>query len=164
VKTPHRPNRVGFRLVTAVLGGLGAGSGVAFLSNAIVYAPASAHGAASWMFGFWGLVLGALAGVVLGGLVLASGTTRARGLGLAVAASGLALAGLSSAWWIIMWGLPPLTAEGSWLYATAIGTLLAAAHLGLAARRSSHKGTSWVEPNEPVEDGSRYAAGDKRGT
>ena len=128
----------------AVLGvGLGVGVITAFTTGAMAN-PVQGIGAV----GFWGLVFAVPAGLTASAVTLAvvGGGSRMRQAGLYALATVLGLFGAIAAWWNILWGVPPASLEGAWLWPLAVVPMAGAALAWKAARRrragprSSHGG------------------------
>ncbi|HVM35188.1 MAG TPA: hypothetical protein VM784_07585 [Actinomycetota bacterium] len=137
------------RVVASVIISLPIGAGVAFAVNQIVYGtPAGGSGSMAALVQFWGLLVGSVVVASVAGLLLnlRVGPRSRRKLFLTAALT-LALLGLAAGYWILWWGVPPLTLEGAWLYPLAAFLLLAAGFLMWKGRpvgrgKGSHDATA----------------------
>lgn len=112
---------------------------VAVLSNAALYPPFDVEWPPN-LTGFWGHFYGSFAGVVSFGIALWLSSLRFSRIwmvGRLIAAATLGVFGLAVASWILMWGVPPLTLEGVWLFPLAVIPLVMAAALIRSLRRPS---------------------------
>lgn len=136
------------RVALAVVTGIAIGLGVSAICNAALYPPHDF----TWppnITDFWGLVYGSFSAVVTFGIALwlfHRRLSRPARIGRLIAMLTLGLFGLAVAWWIVMWGVPPFTLEGAWMYPLAAIPLI----IGAIIARSTLR-TSKTKRNEALE-------------
>lgn len=86
------------------------------------------------VFGWWGTVDGALAGVIVFLVVVARGRAKwARSVARWLLVTVLAVVAGLTLWWNIAWRVTPWTLEGMWLWPMAVAALAATAFAVRAA-------------------------------
>lgn len=137
------------RLWVALIVGAAAGLIVSGLVNASLYSPHDLVWPPN-LTGFWGLLYGSFAGLVCFGIAFWLSTRRSSPwskFGLVIAAVALGVFGLAVASWILMWGVPPFTLEGSWMFPLAALPLIVALALFRTIRRAG--GSPAGDTDEP---------------
>jgi hypothetical protein len=133
------------RAITSVVVGATVGLTVASLVGIPrLVGPASIPALVSNAFTFWGLLLGAFAGVTATGLtfgILNLRDRKASRWGRVIAGVTLGVFAAATIWWIGMWGFSPFSLEGLWIYPLAIVTTVGSVIL-LRPRRAR----LWDEP------------------
>ena len=132
------------RVALAASIGLVVGAAVDAISNAALSPPWDLKWPPN-LTGFWGVVYGSFAAAVAFGIALwvfNRSFSRPASIGRWIAALTLGLFGLVVVLWIAMWGVPPLSLEGAWMYPLAAVSLIAA--VAVARASSRHRGSRVV--------------------
>lgn len=114
-------------MARAIVVGLCIGFSVMLLSNWLLYGSPLGGSLWTYAFEFWGVFYGCFGAVAGMGLALALSPRRrslnARRIGLGIVAGTFLLFGAAVMWWIAMWGVPPFTLEGAWMYPLGLVSL-----------------------------------------
>lgn len=107
--------------------GLCIGFAVMLLSNWLLYGSPLGGSLWTYAFEFWGVFYGCFGAVAGTGLALALWPRRrsrsTRRIGLGILAGTFLLFGTAVMWCIAMWGVPPFTFEGAWMYPLGLVSL-----------------------------------------